>query len=303
MELLEGQSLNDRLAGKPIPISELLDLGAQTCAALQAAHGKGIVHRDIKPANIFLSNNGQIKILDFGLAKLVEETHPAATNATFADAGAEFFTDTFPATGAGRLMGTPAYLSPEQARAEEVDARTDIFSFGLVLFEMATGRPTFLGQTSEKLINAILQETPVKPSTLNPAVPSSLDGIILKALEKPRDARYQSAAELLRDLQELQKARQRRPVRLSWIIPAAATLVLSAALVAGIISSKRSVSEAPALIQRQITSNPVNDSVYMAAISADGKELAYTDLRGVHVQTLDTGEVHDIPLPPGLCFR
>src|SRR5262249_40520048 len=134
MELLEGQSLNERIAGKPIPISDLIDLALQTCDALKAAHDKGIIHRDIKPANIFLSTNGQIKILDFGLAKLVEERHSAGS----ADMSEpEVIAGSVPGTRWG-LLGTPAYLAPEQARGEKVDARTDIFSFGLVLYEMAT---------------------------------------------------------------------------------------------------------------------------------------------------------------------
>jgi eukaryotic-like serine/threonine-protein kinase len=301
MELLEGQSLNERMSGQPVPVPELVNLAVQTCDALQAAHAKGIIHRDIKPANVFLTTNGQIKILDFGLAKLVEESHSAATTVTMTEA--EIIASAVTRTRIGRLVGTPAYLSPEQARGEEVDTRTDIFSFGLVLYEMATGRPTFRGQTSGELINAILHETPVKPSTLNPTVSSSLERIILKALGKTRNARYQSVSELLHDLNEFQKAKQRRGVWMTRVAVAAATLVLSTTAVVWIILSKSTVSEAPDIIQRQVTSNPVNDSVYMAAISGDGKQVAYTDLRGVHVRALDTGEVYDISVPPGLCFR
>ena len=301
MELLEGQSLNERMSGKPVPVPELVDLALQTCDALQAAHAKGIIHRDIKPANVFLTTSGQIKILDFGLAKLVEEIHYAAASVTMTEA--EIIAGAVTRTRIGKLVGTPAYLSPEQARGEEVDARTDIFSFGLVLYEMATGRPTFRGQTSRELINSILHETPVKPSTLNPALPSNLERIILKALEKTRNARYQLVSELLHDLNEFQKDKQRRGVWMTRVAVAAATLVLSTAAVVWIILSKSTVSDAPNIIQRQVTSNPVNDSVYMAAISGDGKQVAYTDLRGVHVRALDTGEVYDISVPPGLCFR
>jgi eukaryotic-like serine/threonine-protein kinase len=301
MELLEGQSLNERISGKPVPVPELADLAAQTCDALQAAHAKGIVHRDIKPANIFLTANGQIKILDFGLAKLVEESHSTATTVTATEA--EIIARAITRTRIGRLMGTPAYLSPEQARGEEVDARTDIFSFGLVLYEMATGRPAFRGQTSGELINAILHETPPKPSALNPAVPSSLEQIILKALEKERKVRYQSAKELLTDLGEFQKAKQLRAAWRARLVIAAAALALTTGMVIAIILSKGSVNDAPNIVQRQVTSNPINDSVYVAAISDDGKEVAYTDLRGVHVRALGTGEVYDISVPPGLCFR
>ena len=301
MELLEGQSLNERMSGKPVPVPELVDLALQTCDALQAAHAKGIIHRDIKPANVFLTTSGQIKILDFGLAKLVEESQSAAATVTMTEA--EIIAGAVTRTRIGKLVGTPAYLSPEQARGEEVDARTDIFSFGLVLYEMATGRPTFRGQTSRELINSILHETPVKPSTLNPALPSNLERIILKALEKTRNARYQLVSELLHDLNEFQKDKQRRGVWMTRVAVAAATLVLSTAAVVWIILSKSTVSDAPNIIQRQVTSNPVNDSVYMAAISGDGKQVAYTDLRGVHVRALDTGEVYDISVPPGLCFR
>jgi hypothetical protein len=206
-------------------------------------------------------------------------------------------------TRPGSLMGTLAYLSPEQARGEAVDTRTDIFSLGIVLYQMATGRPTFRGDSSGELIGAILHETPVKPSALNPAVPSRLERIILKALEKDRPARYQSAGEMLADLAELQHAKRRRAVWTSRVALAFGTLTLIAAAVMGIIVSRRSGGDVPNVIQRQVTANPVTDSVYVAAISRDTKKLAYTDLRGVHVRVLESGEFYDVPLPPGFCFR
>jgi serine/threonine protein kinase len=299
MELLEGRSLEERIGDKPIPILELVDVAIQACDALRAAHAKGIIHRDIKPGNISLSINGQIKILDFGLAKLVEESH--STTVTTTTTATEVIPSTT-RTRPGRLMGTPAYLSPEQARSEEVDARTDIFSLGLVLYEMATGRPTFRGRTSGELIEAILHETPAKPSTLNSAVPARLERIILRTLEKDRRARYQSAHELLADLTEFQRAKQRRAVWTARAAVAAATLAVGAVVIIGILP-KRSIIDTPNILQRQVTSNPVSDSVYVAAISDDGKTVAYTDLRGVHVRVLDTGEVYNISVPPGFCFR
>jgi eukaryotic-like serine/threonine-protein kinase len=301
MEFLEGQPLNERIDGKPLPVPELVDFAVQVCDALQAAHAKGIIHRDIKPANIFVTASGQVKILDFGLAKLVTESHSASTIVTVSET--EIISSAMTQTRPGRLMGTPAYLSPEQARAEEVDARTDIFSFGLVLYEMATGRPAFRGQTWGELIDAILHETPAKPSALNPAVPGNLERIILKALEKERKTRYQSVEELLADLSEFQTAKQRRAAWRARLVVAGAALVLTTGIVMAMILWKGSVNDAPNIVQRQVTSNPVNDSVYVAAISNDGKEVAYTDLRGVHVRALDTGEVYDISVPPGLCFR
>ena len=299
MELLEGGSLHERIAGKPMPVSELVALAVHACDALKAAHAKRIIHRDIKPANIFLTTTGQIKILDFGLAKLVEESHPTATTATTAET--EIITSVT-RTRPGKLLGTPAYLSPEQARGEEVDARTDIFSFGLVLYEMATGCPTFRGQTSAQLINAILREIPVRPSELNPRVPRRLERIILKALEKDRNLRYQSAQELLHDLGEFERAKQGRAAWATRLALGAAALALAAAVVTVIVHSKGS-GDAPNLLQRQLTSNPVNDSVYISALSDDGTKIAYTDLRGIHVRLIDTGEVFDIAVPPGLCFR
>jgi serine/threonine protein kinase len=218
MELLEGQSLKDRLAQRPMEVRELLDLAVQICDALSAAHARGIVHRDIKPANIFITPQtsggprGQIKILDFGLAKLGAEPRPAPA-ATATDLYRTVTLNSL--TRPGSVMGTLKYLSPEQARGEEVDARTDIFSFGVVLYEMAARAPAFSGKTSGELIGAILDTTPVKPSALNPAIPRGLERIILKALEKDRAARYQTAGELLADLEEVasdtpKKRRRRR---------------------------------------------------------------------------------------------
>jgi hypothetical protein len=168
---------------------------------------------------------------------------------------------------------------------------------------MATGSPAFRGQTSGELISAILHETPAQPSTLNPTISTSLDKIIFKALGKTRDARYPSASQLLHDLREFRNAKQRRRVLMTRVAFAAATLVLSAAAVLWILLSRSTVTEAPDIILHQVTSNPVNDSGYTATISADSKQVAYTDLRGVHVRALDTGEVYDISVPPGLCFR
>ncbi|MGI8958555.1 MAG: protein kinase domain-containing protein [Bryobacteraceae bacterium] len=238
MELLEGQSLRDRIAEKPVPVPELLDIAVQTCDALQAAHAKGIVHRDIKPANIFVLPTGQIKILDFGLAKLATERHLATpTSGAMLDNDETITGITL--TRPGSVMGTLAYLSPEQARSEEVDARTDIFSLGVVLYQMATGRPAFRGESSAELIGAILHHIPVKPSALNPAVSGSLERIILKTLEKDRATRYQSARELLGDLEKCQRSLATAPRTRRWLLVSSGGA--AAALGAGVFLPRLSV--------------------------------------------------------------
>jgi TolB-like protein len=227
MEFLEGQSLRDRIAGKPVPLAEFLDLGVQIADALQAAHAKGIVHRDIKPGNIFVTPNGLIKVLDFGLAKLGPEPRSAATavSAATIDSTVTGITLTRP----GSTMGTLTYLSPEQARGEEVDARTDIFSFGVVLYEMATGRPAFRGETSAELLDAILRERPPKPSNLNSAVPGGVERIILKMLEKDRTARPQAAGEVLAELEEFQQAAAAAPRTRRWLLGSSAAALVTLA--------------------------------------------------------------------------
>jgi serine/threonine protein kinase len=197
MELLDGQALDKRIAGNALPLQHLIRLAVEISDALEAAHTKGIVHRDIKPANIFVTAHGEAKLLDFGLAKLIAPPKLLA-------ASADLTTATLGLTNqAGLALGTVPYMSPEQARGEEVDGRTDLFSFGAVIYEMATGKQAFRGNTCINTIDAILHDTPTSITQLNAEVPAELERILTKALEKDRSTRYQSAAEMKADLQRL----------------------------------------------------------------------------------------------------
>jgi TolA-binding protein/tRNA A-37 threonylcarbamoyl transferase component Bud32 len=228
MELLDGDPLDRRLSGRPLELRHVLDIATQVADALDAAHAEGILHRDVKPANIFLTRKGQVKMLDFGLAKLAPEyrRRSAQVDAKHETRVAEHFT-----SKAGTTVGTIAYMSPEQARGDDVDPRTDLFSFGVVLYEMSTGKQSFPGHTTAVVFDGILNRDPIPPSTINASLPPELDRIISKALEKDRTLRYQTAADIGADLKRLRRdsgSKQGLPTSSALVAPSGPpTVVLS----------------------------------------------------------------------------
>ena len=309
MELLEGHTLRDVLSLEADSKSDslfrlepLLDTAVQIANGLEAAHQKGIIHRDIKPANIFITNSGQTKILDFGLAKLHESESAEPQPKSLATPRPEQeLNPLLTLTRTGVAVGTAAYMSPEQVRGDKLDSRTDLFSFGLVLYEMATRQRAFPGDTAPELHDAILNRVPVPVRELNDRIPARLENIVNKALEKDRDSRYKTAAEMLADLEDLQ--RQLVPKRLprAWVVGfgVAAAIVLATVLFV-LNRPPKTASVAPEIKLRQLTFNSSENPVLGGSISPDGKYLAYSDTRGLHLKLIDTGETRAVAQPDAL---
>ena len=327
MELMEGATLKHRMIGGPLRFEEVLEWGGEIGDALAAAHSKGIVHRDIKPANIFVTDRGHVKILDFGLAKLMP-ARPGGNFSTMLTAS-----QTGPLTQAGTVMGTSAYMSPEQVRGEEMDSRTDLFSFGVVLYEMVTGVVPFRGETHGVIAEAILNRTPVPPVRLNPDLSPKLEEIINKALEKDRKLRYQNAADLQTDLrrlardsnrdsldasssrQEQQEAKEQQPEKLkawrAYFYVAAAVLVLM--IVAAFLFRRPPPGGVPPPSKEWEQLTFFTDSAVYPTLSPDGRMLAFIRAGNsflapgdVYVKLLPGGEpvqlTHDSKTKVGLSF-
>jgi serine/threonine protein kinase len=319
MQLLEGQTLRELLESRKnttrtgsasksrssgaLPVDRTLELGIQIADGLEAAHQKGIIHRDIKPANIFVTAQGEAKILDFGLAKLnrgpvdeddkPERTWPSVSKIEHKTGLPETPDPLLSRTGLA--MGTAGYMSPEQARGEKLDARSDIFSFGLVLYEMATGQRAFAKETGPILLAAILNETPMLVRKLNPKVPYKLELIINKTLEKERTARYKSASEVRADLKNVK--REMEPKRRWGSVGVFILLLITSAALWFFRREQLTVQTRPEPKLRQLTVNSFENRVTNGAISPDGKYLVYADTNGMYTKDIETGETRTVPEP------